>query len=39
LHSEELTPVAAAIVRTSYDGFWPSDHYPVTAILKIERTP
>jgi endonuclease/exonuclease/phosphatase family metal-dependent hydrolase len=39
LHSEELTPVAAAIVRTNYDGFWPSDHYPVTATLKIERKP
>jgi endonuclease/exonuclease/phosphatase family metal-dependent hydrolase len=37
LHTLELTPVAAEIVRTSYDGHWPSDHYPVTAILKLER--
>ena len=39
LHSNEFAPVAAAIVRTSYDGHWPSDHYPVTATLKYDRKP
>ncbi len=37
LYTEELTPTAAAIVRTSYDGRWPSDHYPVTATLQYEH--
>jgi endonuclease/exonuclease/phosphatase family metal-dependent hydrolase len=37
LHTSEFTPVAAEIVRTSYDGHWPSDHYPVTAVLRLER--
>jgi endonuclease/exonuclease/phosphatase family metal-dependent hydrolase len=35
LHTDELRPTAASIVRTSYDGFWPSDHYPVTATLRL----
>jgi len=35
LHSEQFTPTAAEIVRTSYDGRWPSDHYPVTATLRL----
>jgi endonuclease/exonuclease/phosphatase family metal-dependent hydrolase len=39
LHTSEFRPVAAAIVRTSYDGRWPSDHYPVTATLKLDRKP
>ncbi len=34
-HTSEFTPVAAEIVRTSYNGHWPSDHYPVIAILKL----
>jgi endonuclease/exonuclease/phosphatase family metal-dependent hydrolase len=33
LHTTDLNPVAAEILRTSYDGRWPSDHYPVTATL------
>jgi endonuclease/exonuclease/phosphatase family metal-dependent hydrolase len=33
LHTTEFKPVAAEIDRTSYDGRWPSDHYPVTATL------
>jgi endonuclease/exonuclease/phosphatase family metal-dependent hydrolase len=37
LHTREFTPVAAEIVRTSYDGHWPSDHYPVIATLKLDR--
>jgi endonuclease/exonuclease/phosphatase family metal-dependent hydrolase len=36
LHTDEFTPTAAAIVRTSYDGRWTSDHYPVTATLRLE---
>jgi endonuclease/exonuclease/phosphatase family metal-dependent hydrolase len=36
LHTREFSTVAAAIVRTAYDGRWPSDHYPVTATLRIE---
>jgi endonuclease/exonuclease/phosphatase family metal-dependent hydrolase len=35
LHTDEFTPTAASIVRTSYDGRWPSDHYPVTATLRF----
>jgi endonuclease/exonuclease/phosphatase family metal-dependent hydrolase len=35
LHTDEFTPTAASIVRTSYNGFWPSDHYPVTATLRL----
>jgi len=35
LHSEQFKPTAAEIVRTSYDGRWPSDHYPVTATLRL----
>jgi endonuclease/exonuclease/phosphatase family metal-dependent hydrolase len=36
LHTSEFKPTAAAIERTSYEGFWPSDHYPVTATLQID---
>jgi endonuclease/exonuclease/phosphatase family metal-dependent hydrolase len=36
LHTEEFMPTAASIVRTSYDGYWPSDHYPVTATLRLD---
>jgi endonuclease/exonuclease/phosphatase family metal-dependent hydrolase len=39
LHTSEFTPVAAEIVRTSYDGHWPSDHYPVVATLRLNRKP
>jgi endonuclease/exonuclease/phosphatase family metal-dependent hydrolase len=35
LHTAEFTPTAAEIVRTNYEGLWPSDHYPVTATLRI----
>ncbi len=36
LHTDEFTPIAAGIIRTNYDGRWPSDHYPVTATLRIK---
>jgi endonuclease/exonuclease/phosphatase family metal-dependent hydrolase len=36
LHTSEFTAESADIVRTSYDGHWPSDHYPVTATLRID---
>lgn len=39
LHSEELTPTAAAIIRTSYGGKYPSDHYPVTADFTLAVVP
>ena len=29
----------AEIVRTSRDGIYPSDHYPVTAVLSRQLTP
>lgn len=35
LHTSELTASAAEILRTQYDGRWPSDHYPVTATLRL----
>jgi endonuclease/exonuclease/phosphatase family metal-dependent hydrolase len=34
LHTVEFSPTAAEILRTSYDGRWPSDHYPVIATLQ-----
>ncbi|TWT96810.1 Endonuclease/Exonuclease/phosphatase family protein [Botrimarina colliarenosi] len=34
LHTSELRATDAAIVRTSYTGRYPSDHYPVTATLE-----
>jgi len=37
LHTAEFKPVAAEIVRTSYEGHWPSDHYPVTATLRMDN--
>jgi endonuclease/exonuclease/phosphatase family metal-dependent hydrolase len=36
LHSDDFTATAAEIDRTSYDGLWPSDHYPVTATLRYK---
>jgi endonuclease/exonuclease/phosphatase family metal-dependent hydrolase len=37
LHSPEFTATGAAIDRTSRDGRYPSDHYPVTAELSPRR--
>jgi endonuclease/exonuclease/phosphatase family metal-dependent hydrolase len=37
LYTAEFTPTAAEIVRTKYDGRVPSDHYPVTATLKLQQ--
>ena len=39
LHSDELTPVGAAIIRTTYGGKYPSDHYPVTAEFTLTAVP
>lgn len=39
LHSAELTPYDAAIIRTTYDGRYPSDHYPVTAEFTLLVVP
>jgi endonuclease/exonuclease/phosphatase family metal-dependent hydrolase len=38
LHTKEFKPVAAEILRTSYDNLWPSDHYPVTATLRLQSS-
>lgn len=35
LHTNELRTIDAAIVRTDFDGRFPSDHYPVTATLEL----
>jgi endonuclease/exonuclease/phosphatase family metal-dependent hydrolase len=35
LHTDDFRATAADIVRLSYDGLWPSDHYPVTATLEL----
>jgi len=34
LHSRRLETLRADIDRTAYDGRFPSDHYPVTAVLR-----
>lgn len=39
LHTAELTPYAADIIHTTYDGKYPSDHYPVTAEFTLEVVP
>lgn len=38
LHTAEFAPSAAEIVRTNYEGLWPSDHYPVTATLTLKSS-
>lgn len=37
LHTAEFTPTAAEIIRTTYEGRLPSDHYPVTATLRLQK--
>jgi len=39
LPSTEFEATEATILRTNYDGHWPSDHYPVTATLRIQAEP
>lgn len=38
LHSDQFTPTNAEINRTRQQGRFPSDHYPVQAILKLKLT-
>jgi endonuclease/exonuclease/phosphatase family metal-dependent hydrolase len=38
LSTANIKPLAAEIVRTAYDGRWPSDHYPVTATLRWQNS-
>lgn len=38
-HSEDLKAAEASIDRTSQDGRYPSDHYPVTAVLVRVKGP
>lgn len=35
LHNDDVQTIAADIIRTSYDGRWPSDHYPITATVAL----
>ena len=35
-HTADFTATAAAIDRTSRAGRYPSDHYPVTAVLQFK---
>ena len=35
-HTADFTTTAAAIDRTARDGRFPSDHYPVTAVLRLK---
>lgn len=37
LHSRRLETLLADIDRTSYNGRYPSDHFPVTAVLRLAR--
>jgi endonuclease/exonuclease/phosphatase family metal-dependent hydrolase len=37
LHSREFTTLQAAINRTNDEGRFPSDHYPVQAILRLKK--
>jgi endonuclease/exonuclease/phosphatase family metal-dependent hydrolase len=37
LCTSEFKPESAAIVRRSFDGMWPSDHYPVVATLRLQQ--
>ena len=37
--SEEFMPVGSEIIRSSYDGLYPSDHYPIIASLKLKDSP
>jgi endonuclease/exonuclease/phosphatase family metal-dependent hydrolase len=39
LHSQRLVTLDAAIDRTEYEGRYPSDHFPVTAVLRMDRPP
>jgi endonuclease/exonuclease/phosphatase family metal-dependent hydrolase len=39
IHSEDLKAIEAGMDRTSEDGRYPSDHYPVTAVLVRAATP
>ncbi len=37
LHTPQLTTTEAAIVHTNQDNRYPSDHYPVTAVLRFNE--
>jgi len=39
LNSAELSPYAAQIIRTSYGGKYPSDHYPVVVDFNVQVVP
>jgi endonuclease/exonuclease/phosphatase family metal-dependent hydrolase len=39
LHDDGFDTRSASIVRTSYDGRYPSDHFPITAVLRAVPEP
>jgi endonuclease/exonuclease/phosphatase family metal-dependent hydrolase len=39
LHTDDFEATDATILRSSPDGRWPSDHYPVTATLRFKVKP
>lgn len=39
LATPDVTPLTAAIVRTALGGRYPSDHFPVTALLRLPPPP
>ncbi len=39
LHTPHFVPIAAGIDRTQKDGQYPSDHFPVTAVLRLSGLP
>ena len=39
LHDEVFQTTGATIVRTSFGGRYPSDHFPVTALLFLRTVP
>lgn len=35
LYSKKLSVKSSSVIKTSYNGFWPSDHWPILAVLKL----
>ena len=39
LHDNDFATLSADIVRTSFDGLYPSDHFPITAVIRPQNVP
>jgi endonuclease/exonuclease/phosphatase family metal-dependent hydrolase len=39
LHDNDFTTIDAAVIRKAYDGFYPSDHLPITATIRPDPIP